>query len=244
MIKLLNSLRQKKQRQKYHLFVAEGDKCITTMLDHRAYDVHRLFAISSWFENHDTRVSTDKAQICTKEELKKLSALKSTPDVIAVFEMNEPDISILDNCHSAIYLDEIQDPGNVGTIIRLADWYGIDTVIRSPDSADFYNAKVVQSTMGSLGHVRLLTLPQDDISEQLSEWSIIGASMTSSPSSTALTGKRCLVLGNEGRGHSATTTSAFTHTIHIPGHPNRKADSLNAGVSAGILMQHLWGEDL
>ena len=244
-IKLIQSLRLKKYRQKYHLFVAEGEKCIRTLLDHAIYDLDQLYAISSWIENNETRVSTEKANICTNEELKKLSFLKNTSPVVGVFHLNEEDISTIKTCTSAIFLDDVQDPGNVGTIIRIADWYGVDTVIRSVDSADFYNPKVVQSSMGSIGHVKLITLDKSELSDHLVDWSMIGASMSPDQHSEAsFSADTCLVIGNEGKGISSEIASSLTRTIHIRGDQDRQADSLNAAISTGILAQHIWGQQL
>ena len=214
-IKLLQSLRLKKYRQKYHLFVVEGEKCISTLLDHATYDLHQLYAISSWLEQHETRVSTEEAHNCTKEELKKLSSLKSSPSVIGVFRLKEQDISLLESCKSAIYLDDVQDPGNVGTIIRIADWYGVDAVIRSVDSADFYNPKVVQSSMGSIGHVKLITQDKSEMEEHLDNWSLLGASMTTDEAPISSHSNQCLVIGNEGKGISSEMESILTHHIHL-----------------------------
>jgi len=243
-IKLLQSLRLKKYRQKYHLFVAEGEKCISTLLDHATYDLHQLYAISSWLDQHDTRVITEDVQNCTKEELKKLSSLKSSPSVIGVFRYKETEASMIQSCKSAIYLDDVQDPGNVGTIIRIADWYGVEAVIRSVDSADFYNPKVVQSSMGSIGHVKLITQDKIGIEDYLEGWSIVGAAMTSDKKSITSHPKQCLVIGNEGKGISSEVESILSATIHVPGSESKQADSLNAAISAGILAQHIWGGDL
>ena len=128
-IKLIQSLRLKKYRQKYHLFVAEGEKCISTLLDHATYDLDQLYAISDWIAHNETRVTTRDVHVCTKIELKKLSTLKSSPSVVGLFQIKNDDLSMIDAIDGAIYLDDVQDPGNVGTIIRIADWYGIDMVL-------------------------------------------------------------------------------------------------------------------
>lgn len=243
-IKLLQSLKLKKHRQKYHLFVAEGDKTIRTLLSHGTYDLHQLYAISSWSANHNTRVTTREAIICTKEELKKLSSLKSSPDVLGVFKYKVTSPELISSFQSAIYLDDLQDPGNVGTVIRIADWYGVDCVIRSAESADFYNPKVVQASMGSIGHVKLITLDKLQLAKELSGWHIVGAAMSNEGASRDQQPKTCLVIGNEGRGMSEEVMQQLTHQIHIPGVAGKQADSLNAAISTGILAQHIWGADI
>jgi len=241
MIKLLQSLAKKKHRQKYHLFVAEGHKCVTSMLNHKAYALDRLYAISDWIDAQDIGVSPSRVEICTKEELKKLSSLKSSPPVLAVFRYEEPQIEHLKNHSSLIYLDDLQDPGNVGTIIRIADWFGVDAVVRSTDSADFFNPKVVQATMGSLGKVKVYTLDKTEVASALQGWTLVGAAMQSGEKAIAQEQKIGLVLGNEGSGLSDEVSKLLTHTLHIPGDEDRSAESLNVAISAGILAQHIWG---
>ena len=243
-IKLLQSLKLKKHRQKYHLFVAEGHKTITTLLSHGTYLLDQLYASSDWMAKNNTRVSTSQVIICTKEELKKLSSLKSSPEVLGIFKYEEPDVALVSHLESAIYLDDVQDPGNVGTIIRIADWYGVDAVIRSRDSADFYNPKVVQSTMGSIGHVKLHTVDKCMLRDHLKDWDIIGAVMSSKGSDRTTDKSACLVIGNEGKGISDEALGLITHHCHIPGADQRQADSLNAAIAAGILAQHIWGRQI
>lgn len=243
-IKLLQSLKLKKHRQKYHLFVAEGHKTIITLLSHGAYPLDQLYASSDWMAKNNTRVNPSQVIICTKEELKKLSSLKSSPEVLGTFKYDELDDALISDLNSVIYLDDVQDPGNVGTIIRIADWYGVDAVIRSIDSADFYNPKVVQSTMGSMGHVRLYTVDKILLRDHLMDWDIIGAVMSSTGASKMNDKSVCLVIGNEGKGISDEVLGLITHHCHIPGVDHRQADSLNAAISAGILAQHIWGRQI
>ena len=176
-IKFVQSLKLKKFRQKYNLFVVEGEKSVRSLLSQDPSGLHQLFAISSWLESIDTRVNPRLVESCTKEELKKLSLLTNPLDVLALWKMPEHDIEELEKAKKVIYLDDVQDPGNMGTIIRIADWYGVDYVIRSIDSADFYNPKVVQATMGSIGHAGLLTMSKDDFGAKLSIFHKIGADL-------------------------------------------------------------------
>lgn len=243
-IKHIQSLRLKKFRQKYDLFVVEGDKSVSTLIAQDRLQLNQLFASSDWIARDDTGVNTRSAIDCTKEELKRLSLLQSTPDVIGVFEIPEPDERLIDKVQNVIYLDAIQDPGNLGTIIRIADWYGVDMVVRSPDSADFYNPKVVQSTMGSIGHVALETISQVDFKTAFDGFARIGASLSGDVTSVNKAHKTCLVIGNEGHGLSHEVNSNLSARIKIPGAQNKRAESLNAGVATGILCQMIFGESL
>jgi len=243
-IKFVQSLKLKKYRQKYNLFVVEGEKSVQTLLSHDAASLHQLYAISAWIESSDTRVNPRMVETCTKEELKKLSLLSNPPDVLALWTIPQELPSALEDAEKVIYLDDVQDPGNMGTIIRIADWYGVDLVVRSVDSADFFNPKVVQATMGSIGSVGLLTLSKSDFAIHMASHHKVGADMNGAPTLQSHSEKLCLVIGNEGHGVSDIIQSSLDERIHIAGADNRTADSLNAAVASGILSHILFGESL
>ena len=215
-----------------------------SLLSQDASSLHQLYAISSWLDSIDTRVNPRLVQSCTKEELKKLSLLTNPLDALALWKIPEHSGDELAGAKKVIYLDDVQDPGNMGSIIRIADWYGVDCVIRSVDSADFYNPKVVQATMGSIGHVRLLTMSKDDFGTELSAFHKIGADLNGRTHSHIKTDRLCLVIGNEGHGISTAVLSALDERIHIVGASNRTAESLNAAVASGILSHMIFGESL
>jgi len=242
-IKLVQSLRLKKFRQKYQLFVAEGEKAVRTLLAHKRLDLHHIYAISDWVQDNDTRVNPSIITDTTKEELKKLSLLSTPPSVLAIFKMGDTDGEELSSVSDMIYLDDVQDPGNVGTIIRIADWYGVQLVARSEGSADFYNPKVVQATMGSLGHVATMTIAKSELNEALKGFQKIGTGMTPSVNQVVVDAdKKCLIIGNEGKGLSDEVSALLDYSIHIQGARSRHADSLNAAVATGILCQLVFAE--
>ena len=145
-IKLIRSLELKKNRRRENLFVAEGPKVVGDLLQ-AGYVPHSIFS---------TTVQPD-AQLITDEELRRISFLQHPQEVLALFHIPEQSSDISHQPSSlALALDGVQDPGNVGTIIRIADWFGIDTIYCSPDTADVYNPKVVQATMGSIAHVHII----------------------------------------------------------------------------------------
>ena len=165
----------------------------------------------------------------------KISALKTNSPVLIVLEKKseETDYEKLNSGH-AIYLDDVQDPGNLGTIIRIADWFGINTIIRSRGCADFYNPKVVQSTMGSFLNVSLFTESFDEL--VISNHKTVGAVMHgASISEFSWPEKTMLIMGNEGKGISAPIHQEIDHHVTIPGSESRVADSLNVGMATGIL---------
>lgn len=243
-IKFVQSLKLKKYRQKYNLFVVEGDKSVRSLLSQDPSSLHQLYAMSSWLDTLDTRVNPRLVESCTKEELKKLSLLTNPLDALALWKMPKSNQEGWQDAKRVIYLDDVQDPGNMGSIIRIADWYGVDYVIRSIDSADFYNPKVVQATMGSIGHVGLFTMSKEDLGAKLSDFYKIGADLTGTANVKTKAERLCLVIGNEGHGISPGILSILDERILISGSPNRIAESLNAAVASGILSHIIFGESL
>ena len=179
------------------------------------------------------------------KELKKISLLTSPSGSLALFEIPNNDISGVKELTNLIYLDGIQDPGNAGTIIRIADWYGVDGIIRSTDSADFFAPKVVQASMGSIGQVPLWTIDHAHFSNAFSSFKKVGASIEPMARYTPEANNRiCLVVGNEGKGISPEIMEELDATIFIPGSHNKAAESLNVSVATGIICQHIFGESL
>jgi len=238
-IKLVQSLKHKKYRQKYNLFVVEGWKSISTVLSQEKLIVDRLFAI----EQVDIRNFRQQPDIikATAADIKKISHLQTPSDAIALVRLKNEESSECVLGHRVIYLDDIQDPGNLGTIIRIADWYGFSTILRSPGSADFYGPKVVQSTMGSFVNLNLLTMDQKELltqkNMQLVVTSLKGSDRLESLSATE---PICLVIGNEGSGISQLLLDNAQLNYTIAGATGRKAESLNAAVATGIMCDKLY----
>ena len=156
-IKYIRQLEMKKFRSREGLFVAEGPKVVEDLL--RRYDAKAIYATEEW--NPSPGVSLSSVERITVDELRRISFLQHPQQVLALFPIPKSDssssISKLTSSLS-LALDGIQDPGNLGTIIRIADWFGIDTIYCSEDTADAYNPKVVQATMGSLARVNIIYL--------------------------------------------------------------------------------------
>ena len=149
-IKWVHSLEMKKNRKREGLFVAEGPKVVGDLLSR--FRLHSVFATDEW--TGSDRIGADvRLERVDDDTLRRLSFLQHPQQVVAVMEMNKEEKVEVDADRLTIMLDGVQDPGNLGTIIRIADWFGIDSIICSPDTADAYNPKVVQATMGSLGRV-------------------------------------------------------------------------------------------
>ena len=143
-IKLITSLQQKKYRKQHQLFFAEGVKVIEELLRSK-YELQTLFVT----EPLDFKVANDKIHTISPAELKKISALTTPNTCLAVFKIPTENFSLKEGL--LVALDDVRDPGNLGTIIRLCDWFGVEQLICSPETVDIYNPKVVQATMGSIG---------------------------------------------------------------------------------------------
>jgi TrmH family RNA methyltransferase len=232
-IKLIRSLELKKNRRRENLFVAEGPKVVGDLLQ-AGYVPHSIFSTT---ERPD-------AQLITEEELRRISFLQHPQEVLALFHIPEQSS---DNIHQtsairhqpsslALALDGVQDPGNVGTIIRIADWFGIDTIYCSPDTADVYNPKVVQATMGSLAHVHIIYC---DLLELFAHCQcpvygtlLDGKNIYEQP----LSADGIIVMGNEGNGISEAVRQHITHRLLIPNYHtgDHTAESLNVAIATAI----------
>lgn len=230
-------MHQSKFRQKYNIFIAEGDKIAEEILQNPLYKIESIFATEKWINANDHFVSKHKKLLTgiSYGDMKKISALKTPTNVLLVLE-KQPEIinyTLMNQGH-VIYLDNVQDPGNVGTIIRISDWFGIRTVIRNSGCADFYNPKVIQATMGSFLNVNLYSEEFEAL--DITVHKTIGAAMIGTDSNAFnWPEKSLLVMGNEGKGISASIHQKMDHLVSIKGAKNRVADSLNVSIAAGIL---------
>lgn len=240
-IKFVKSLAQRKFRQKYNKFIAEGDKICSELLNAGTYGIFKVYCTNEWREKHVTVVSLfkEKVTIVTEKELFRLSQLKSPNQALLVLEIPSRLGRVEDiKKESIIYLDEVQDPGNVGTIIRIADWFGIKHVIRSTGTADFYSAKVVQSTMASFANVKLYSAAFKELKESLHDHQSVGAVLGGSElGSFSWPRPSIIVMGNESKGITPETLIALDHQIMISGSKNRLADSLNVGIATALMCQ-------
>jgi RNA methyltransferase, TrmH family len=157
--KYIQSLQHKKLRDETGLFIAEGPKVVMDLLNSRKFVCKEIFALNNWLQEHSKQLSLLKDTAVTAVEgfeLQKISSLSTAHAVVAVFEKRKPGYKIETALKITLVLDTIQDPGNLGTIIRIADWFGVENIVCSIGCADMYNAKVVQSTMGSLGRLNVM----------------------------------------------------------------------------------------
>jgi TrmH family RNA methyltransferase len=235
-IKYIQSLQQKKYREESGVFVGEGPKVVAELLIAPNIEAVEVFALDEWADKNRGLVKAELTSV-TEQELEKISGLVTPKDVVAIFkkpvfpEINpEGKISLL--------LDGIQDPGNLGTIIRTADWFGIELIFCTVDTADVFNSKVVQSTMGSIGRVKVAYVELAQIIKEHQQIPVYAAALNGENLfEMEIPSEAFLVIGNESKGVSDAIMKLATHKIHIPG--NGKAESLNAGVAAGIILSKI-----
>jgi RNA methyltransferase, TrmH family len=243
-VKYINSLKLKKQREKHLQFIAEGSKLVLELLD-SDHHVCEIFATSEWIDFHASGFHPDKVRptSVTEDELSRVTALTSPSPVLAIVSIPE---TIIDpgsfTRKLTLALEEIRDPGNLGTIIRIADWFGIDSVICSETTVDLYNPKVVQATMGSIARVPVnYTNLAGFLSVVAGSLNIYGSFLEGENIYTSeLTSNGIIIIGNESKGISASVAKFVTGKLHIPSFSTGKgsaarAESLNASIATAIL---------
>lgn len=239
-IKLIVSLKNKKSRDENRLFVAEGSKIVPEILK-SSFTVHSLYGKETWLKENNYLfggiLGEGKVSNISTKELERISQLSSPNEVLALVEIKETKLEFSQLKNSlAIVLDEVKDPGNLGTIIRIADWFGIGQIICSPDSVDFYNPKVIQSTMGSFTRVEVHYM---DLKKFFSEnqksikLPVYGAMLGGGNIyKEKLKTKGIILMGNESRGISEGLWPFIDHKLSIPSFGG--AESLNVSVATAI----------
>jgi RNA methyltransferase, TrmH family len=235
-IKDIKALQNAKFRQMYKQFCAEGHKVCHEFISHRRFKITAIYHTHDYEDVHALPMDLQNITMSTSnKEMEQMSGLYTPSKILMVMEMpvDQP-IHTYTKPQKAIYLEDVQDPGNVGTIIRIADWYGIDTIIRSEGTADYYNPKVIQATMGSINNIQAITATIDEICSL--KIPIIGTSLNGKDiTQYTIPQSAILAMGSEGRGLKPLTISKLNDNIQIPGHPNRIADSLNVAIATGIV---------
>jgi len=236
-LKLIRSLNKKKFRQKYNIFVAEGHKITREILLNQKNNIHSIYCLASWSASNLPLLTDfqDKVNIISEQDLKNASFL-STPNQVLVL-VALPKYQLIEaqlNRQLTLVLDGIQDPGNLGTIWRIADWFGIPQIICSPTCASLFSPKVIQSTMGAFLRVSAFKMELPNLIDSHAEVPVYGAVMSGQNiHSASLTPNGFIVMGNESQGISDEVFSRITQRVTIPAYG--KAESLNAAVAAGIL---------
>ena len=240
-IKYIRSLELKKNRNKEGVFVAEGHKVVDDLL--ALQPALLIVATAEWLKGKQLDAETEVIEV-TDEELKKVSFLQHPQQVLAVFRQDQAtaidsfEFSGIDTTELSLALDGVQDPGNLGTIIRIADWFGITHIYCSQDTADVYNPKVVQATMGSIARVKveygnLLGLVESLPADVPVYGTLLdGENIYQQP----LENRGLIVMGNEGKGISPALAQKVNRRLLIPNFPEGRptADSLNVAIATAI----------
>jgi len=236
-ISLVKSLHQKKYRKEEHLFIVEGLKSILEFLN-SSYVLHTIYATSGIFPKLANLSHKQKVFEVTDNDLIKISILKQPQGALAIFEIPKNESFNPENMDEMTFvLDGIQDPGNLGTIIRTADWFGFKHIICSENTVEAYNPKVVQATMGSLSRVKIHYQSLVDLLKSSSAPKFGTLLEGNNLFETTWPKAGFLILGSEGNGISEELLPIITHPITIPGTGN--TESLNVAISAAICMAQI-----
>ncbi|MEN9981435.1 MAG: hypothetical protein RL542_1222 [Bacteroidota bacterium] len=229
-IKLISSLQQKKQRIAHQLFIAEGIKGIQELLD-ASFELDHLYTTQNDFE----MVSNNHKTVVSDADLKKISALATPNTCLAVFKM--PKEKKIEASGLILALDSVRDPGNLGTIMRLCDWFGIQQLICSKETVDIYNPKVVQATMGSIARVNVSYVDLNDFLTTTS-LPVFGTFMNGDNIyKTALPQEGIIVMGNEANGISPELEKIIKNRLTIPRFGTiQKTESLNVATATAIVL--------
>jgi TrmH family RNA methyltransferase len=234
-VKYIQSLGQKKFRDEYGQFLVEGTKIIKELIVEKPDIVKAIYALPDWVSEHahllkDAQIIADEA---SEQDMEKISSLPSPSSAIALIE--KPELKVPEVGGILLLLDGIQDPGNLGTIIRTADWFGVKNIICGDGTADCYNPKVVQATMGSVFRVNILYENLQVFIKEHASLPLITSSLDGIPiNNVAIPKDMLLVIGNESKGVNKSIENLATSKVLIPGFG--KAESLNAAVATGILL--------
>jgi len=238
-LKLINSLEQKKQRKKTGLFLVQGEKNVGELF-HSNFVIKHLFATASYITSYSALLAGHNLVNLTvevsEEELKKAGTLVSNNSVLAIVECKETQVPVIRGNELILVLDQVRDPGNLGTIIRVADWYGIENIVCSPDCADFYNPKVIAATMGSFARVKV---SHANLVEYLKEQCkpIYGAFLDGQNIHKAdLSKSGFIIMGSESHGISDAVSELISDKVTIPAFG--QAESLNVAMATGIILDN------
>ena len=234
-IKYIRSLELKKNRNKEGKFVAEGFKVVDDLLALQPADL--IVATQEWLHGKHLADQTEVIEV-TEEELKKVSFLQHPQQVLAVFRQATSGDYSINTSELSLALDGVQDPGNLGTIIRIADWFGITHIYCSQDTADVYNPKVVQATMGSIARVKVEYGDLLGLVESLpADVPVYGTLLDGDNIyQQQLENRGLIVMGNEGKGISPALAKKVNRRLLIPNFPEGRAtaDSLNVAIATAI----------
>lgn len=231
-IKFIKSLQQKKYRNQNGMFVVEGIKTVQELLDSN-FEPYKIYSTSAELFKY----LGDQIEIISEVELKKISGLRSPNKVLGIFKIPQP--RKVDENDWILALDDVRDPGNLGTIIRLCDWFGIKNLVCSEQTVDCYNPKVLQATMGSITRVNIIYTDLVHYIEK-SELPVYGTFMNGNTVySSKLPIKGILVMGNEANGISSEIENLVNSRVSIPQFESKATESLNVATAVAIFLNEI-----
>lgn len=235
-IKYIHSLDLKKKRKEENVFLAEGPKLVGDLLGH--FRCRFLIGTHEWIASQKHLAAEDITEV-TEEELSRASLQKAPQQVLAVFDQPQtyidPTVMQRSLC---LALDDVQDPGNLGTIVRLADWFGIEDIFCSPNSADIYNPKAIQATMGGIARVKVHYTPLPELLQPLKDVPVFGTFLDGENIyGQPLSDHGLIIMGNEGKGISREVEQLVNRKLYIPNYPANRAtsESLNVAIATAVV---------
>lgn len=242
-LKQIKGLHTTRSRKEESLFLAEGEKTVLELLNNRAAQIEEVFAVSEFIEANFQLLKSSQVLFSEIKEsdLERISTLKTPNKTLAVCHVfTEKDFQRTEKEYLSLYLDEIKDPGNFGTILRLADWFGIHRVYASQGSCDLYNPKVIQSTMGAFMRVHVVYSELKDVIKNNSFSNVYGAVLEGNSLYAEKLKEGLLVIGNESSGISSENLNLIPNKITIPSHSESGTESLNAAMATSIIVSEFY----
>ncbi len=237
-VKFLQSLKQKKYRQKYNKYTIEGEKIVTEIVSEQPKYIDYLVSTEDYAETHYDFMTTVDAQvlIASSKHMEMMSSMKSAPALIALGNVNE-DLELRAFAQNGryLFLEHAQDPGNMGTMIRTAAWFGMDGVLIGEGSTEWWNQKVIQSSMGAVFKMKHKVIARKDLEScglPIIVTSLQGENLKNFKWPTSYV----ICLGNEGKGITNELADMSTHNVFIESNNNKGAESLNVASSAAIIL--------
>jgi len=236
-IKKLRSLQRKKERKSLGLYIVEGRKIVEEVLQMNP-SWFEVFATSNWFDQHKQLAGLENSFLITEKELSQVSTLKTPNEVLLVLKQpSEIDFSEVKSAQLVLALDGVKDPGNMGTIIRLADWFGVQHILCTSDSVDQYNPKTVQSAMGSINRVQLHYGDLKQMLSVLESHTVYACDLDGdSIYTTSFEKQSILLMGSESHGISDEILNLVSNKITIPTFSKSGIDSLNVATATAIVL--------
>lgn len=237
-IKYIQSLHLKKYRDAEGIFIIEGIKLVTEFINSDSFEIKEIFATSEYISQHKNLLSLKKLSVTeiSNDDLKRISLQPSPNQVLALVysNTNSFDADLAQN-GLTLFLDDIRDPGNLGTIIRIADWFGIKQVVCSKTTTELYNPKTLQASMGAVLRVNVLYMDFAELKNSIPNLPFYGAVLNGENIYTTKLTHGIIIIGNEANGISDDVLKNITHPITIPAASNNGSESLNAANACGMI---------